>query len=181
MLKRLMLATALLWSWGCGLHTYQAVTVANGFELAQRHRQEWPEKVPLVPGDSHEAYFLKLAMFSTIPVMRAPPVEGEPDLWGRNYFGQLIYINRAMPLNTQVATLAHEIAHSLQPADLTEENWDYFAEAVSNIFCERIGLPLGDTTNVYFAISLKPGASEFILERQDEIDAVANAMLKAVQ
>lgn len=180
MLKRIALTTALLLvTIGCAAKP-GAVTLVNGFTL-------WEQTAPpldrhqklIIPGDSHAQYFAKLVKVSKIPVVLSEPDEDYEGYMGYNR-GTFIWINSTLTMNGKVATLAHEIGHSFQPLGLDNFERDFFAEAVSNLYCQRIGLDVSHPSFLYLRNFAGPFKA-FVLKYQGLIEAVVQLMVEGTK
>lgn len=184
MLNRLALSTALLASIvSVSCATKRLVTtfdMVQAFQLTAPILTDTKNKaLPLVEGDSHRQYLAKLEKASPLPVVfSAPDSEARADMWGANIGQIYIWINSTVPVNTQVATLAHEVGHAYQPSYLVGSEGQYFAEAVSYVYCERIGLRIYEASFLY----LKPHFEEvtvFLNKHHKLVDAVVDFLMEA--
>lgn len=184
MLRRLVVVAALLATTACA--STGVKRPYSAFDVAQSYPRIAPllccrEEAPLIEGDSHKAYLPKLVAFAAkykIEVQfHEEPLFGIPSMWGIN-LATSILIRSSFPLNTQVATLAHELGHSFEPDGLTEDSErQLFAETVSIVYCQRIGLAVWQSSYIYFGKRNTEEKAEFIRLHAKAIDAVVNMLL----
>jgi hypothetical protein len=112
---------------------------------------EFPVRAPLIVGDSHKAYLPQFVGVAKTLGVEVFLVNDMPAwLWGY-YDPQMraIFLNLTLSPNGLVATLLHELGHALQPATLTGDDAQAFAEAVSYLACARIGLDVWRSSFAY--------------------------------
>lgn len=86
-----------------------------------------------------------------------------------------IAIQHFLTPNEQVLTLAHELGHALGPQDLDPPDDDIVAQAVSGIFCQRIGMKnAAFATNAYFRWIPREYRDRILLRYTREIDATVD-------
>ena len=182
MLKRFLVALAIATT-GCA--STGVKKPYSAFDVAQRYQMIGPMlccelEAPLIQGDSHKTYLPKLVDFANKlnidVIFLDEPLFGNPHLWGIN-LGPFILIRSSFPLNTQVATLAHELGHSFQPKNLNEVDAQLFAETVSIVYCKRIGLEVWQSSFTYFGQYNVKEHADFIRYHSKEIDAVVDKFL----
>jgi len=179
---RLVIAAAVLAVvMACG-HTTNSFTMLNMMDMMDRVASPDQIKATPIPGDSHAAYIPKLEAFAETQGVLVLSYPGAESDWGTfNHITGIIWINSTMSPNQQVATLVHEIGHVLQPAELGIGGpADVFAEAVSFIYCNRIGL---DTAHSSFAYLRSNGllARMTIHQYEKEINAVVDELIRVIQ
>lgn len=126
--------------------------------IVQLHAEyEVPGDMEAVSGDSHFKYLEPLVELANATghtvVLMDINKELFPEVEGRVYgyhdesatvdgkTTSVILLNIYQSPNMAVSTLAHELAHHFQPAKLGESlAGQVFAQAVSELFCQRIGL-----------------------------------------
>lgn len=174
---RYLLLITLLTGCAAPLH-YQAVRVADDLVFNTEHHLLPPVDIliPTIPGDSKEAYFQKLVNISPLPVMLSLPPKQFESLWGLTD-GDFIWINSKLSPNGRVATLAHELGHVMQPSGLTAKEGDIFAETVSLLFCQSIGLDVSLSSFTYLNI-VSRDSHQFIIKHHKDIDDAARQLIK---
>lgn len=140
MIARCVLFLALLACTGCA-SAFNTTTFANSFRL---HQQLLPALPVPITGDTHAADFQELRRKAHSLGISVTVSPSEGVLWG--YYFQAtrtIWVNDTLNADTQLATLAHELGHALQPAELdgTLES-QVFAEAVAALYCKSVGLDI---------------------------------------
>lgn len=94
-----------------------------------------------------------------------------------------IFLNIHMGGNMAVSTLAHELAHWFQPKRLNESGDGYggqvFAQAVSELFCQRIGLDTKAASISY--LSLFPQHFDVFQFYSKDIEKLVERYLAAVK
>ena len=188
MLKKFALATALVVASCVGVKAadYSTFAMAQLFKMIGTSIDAPGKWIPITKGDSHKDYLMKLVAKSPLPILFAPPQKEDKDnhIWGRNNH-KMIWVDSTMPANNQLATLAHEIGHSLEPDDIFgHAPGEVFAEAVANVYCKRIGLDTSASSFVYFAhgaavaAEMTPGdVYSFLITHSKEIDDAVDSLL----
>ncbi len=184
-MKRLLIVLVALAPLGCFEPT--AMTVASQLRLFETHNVPY-QPVRHIPGDSHQRYFkplVALAASLDVHVLLADDLQ-PPELWGFHK-GGLIVLRGTLSPNGLVATLLHEIGHVVQPYSYTSSRLEreVFAETVSYLVCQRLGLDIGQASLAY----MRPNNAEAraiilsaLVRQCRQIDtAVAFIMQKLVQ
>lgn len=136
--------------------TYSTVTLENSIKMLDANVHGAPQ-VEGIPGDSHAEYLPKLyaaAQARGVEVelitFEVNVLEGEM-MWGfYDGMGKLL-IEKSLSKNEQVATIVHELGHHIAPVELDgTQDGQVFAEALSAIVCEGIGLDTITAVRTYF-------------------------------
>lgn len=177
MLTRLAASVALLLTVSCGATTYTARTFAANLNFLRTS----PDFLspPHISGDSHAQWLLPLVKLAAAHGVRVTIREFPIDAWGLySPTYQFIAINRELSLNAQVATLAHELAHVLEPAELTRFQSDVFAESVAVLVMGQLGLNTTLASASYFLFNSTTDVAAEVRRQAPEIDRTVAYILK---
>lgn len=136
-----------------------------------------------IPGESHADLWAPLVAYAA---SKGFAVVKREDLTGyglTNFFTQEISISPAYPMNTQVATLVHEIGHTSSPRSFSTRPYlEMWAETIDFLVCEALGLDIAPQSWSYVANNVDPVTRAFVLERYgDQLRAEAKAIVRFVR
>lgn len=182
-MRILVLVLALLaGACGCSTTISQAVLFSHEIEF-YRNTQLMRDYNPS-PGDSHGVFYDRLKERSPEAFgFNVLEVESE-EIWG-GYAPHvsLLVVNKVLPPNGKLETLAHELGHVLQPADLRAPRADIFAEAVSHLVCKALGLQNNRQALAYMLTVIPAWAApeQEVKRLAPEIDAAVARIVEVAQ
>lgn len=140
-----------------------------------------------IAGDSHAAQLATLEQWTEEQgYVLAPAHLQRKNLLGHvsrtNLAGWVILVDPDRPANARLYTLLHELAHILGPDKLgVAEHDETFAEVVTTIVCDHIGLSAWPQTASYLHQNVPLDVQErFVASHEKQIDAVVATLTKAV-
>jgi hypothetical protein len=144
-----------------------------------------PEFVQLA-GDSHEEYLYRLEQYAK---GMGYEVAYDPNLEKRGYMDPVqrkIFIKSNEPINAQVRTLCHEVAHGLgvDYSDYSRAQSEVIVESATYLVCRNIGLDTSGMTIPYIASwQSEDQKTKLKLMKQftEKIDEVSDTILKGVR
>jgi hypothetical protein len=164
------------------LYSYKLVPV---FDISQTDGEPLPVlEVQSIEGDSHAAYLRPLEVFAHTLGYSVSYEDLSGDLNGYcDAKHKHIAINKARPVNSQVRTLIHEIAHALGFGykEYGREQCEVLVETAAFIVATSIGLDTSDYSIPYAAGWGEANAVAAIEKFAGEVDAVARQIERAVK
>ena len=168
---------------GWGLGPVFDISQTDGPELPPRQH----DVVQLLPGEGGAELIPHLIELAKLEGFSVKFVDLGPVLNGRcNYTRNLIQINKARPLCSQLRTLVHELAHALLHRGLPPAEWDrgdkeLEAESVAFVVMNVIGIDAGAYSFGYVAGWAGDKASERVTASAVLIQRTAKLIVQFLQ
>lgn len=163
--------------------SYEAWSRLAMMQRAGAYPTDWA-----IPGETHAAQLATLEKWTEAQgYILAPAHLQRKNLLGHvsltNLAGWVILVDPDRPADARLYTLLHELAHILGPTKLgvTAENDETFAEVVTVIVCDRLGLSAWPQTAAYLHQNVPLDVQErFVSAHEKDIDAVVAKLVQAV-
>lgn len=178
---------------------FTARTLSALYDIKKGQQELTPGQVEFTPGATHQGNYFKLLRAAHALGFRVIVVDFVKDnifpqdflspaeiegLWGYNLGVEgkqkTILLSLRLNGNTLVNTLAHEIAHGMQPKVLNgKPASQVFAQAVADVYCLNIGMVLDNSGFNYMAQFDQPTGT--IDQYAAEIDEAVRFLLREGQ